>query len=142
LEKNRIFNRNLLITNLQLLNRRLGFVRFLTFRFQEVHCEQTYPGPALEIYIVGEFPLKSEIWRPKLKYLVRIRRLFLSWRLREFHALYPLFAGPGRTKRLFRIVMLMLWWSFVSKIGWRNSGFSHVSTRRLLRSGDKSVIVF
>jgi hypothetical protein len=32
-------------------------------------------GPALEVQIVGEFPLKSKIWRPKPKYLVKIRRL-------------------------------------------------------------------
>ncbi len=54
-------------------------------------------GPALEIQIVGEFPLKSKIERPQLKYLVRIRRLrrpFSPWRLCEFHALYPPSTGP------------------------------------------------
>jgi hypothetical protein len=52
------------------------------------------PGPALEVQIVGEFPLKSKIWHPKPKYLVRIRRL------REFHALYPPSAGPAYCKAL------------------------------------------
>jgi hypothetical protein len=33
-------------------------------------------GPALEIQIVGKFPLKSKIERPQLKYLVRIRPFF------------------------------------------------------------------
>jgi hypothetical protein len=58
-------------------------------------------GPALEIQIVCEFPLKSKIWRPKPEYLVGIRRLFFLWRLREFHALYPPSAGPVIKTALF-----------------------------------------
>jgi hypothetical protein len=47
--------------------------------------------------MVGDFLLKSKLRRPKLKYLVRnrrLRRLFSPWRLREFHALYAPSAGP------------------------------------------------
>jgi hypothetical protein len=64
--------------------------------------ELFFTGPALEIQMVGEFLLKSKIWRLKPKYLVkikRLRRLFPSWRLCEFHALYPPSAGPGSLKR-------------------------------------------
>jgi hypothetical protein len=38
--------------------------------------------------MVGEFLLKTEIGRPKQKYLVKIERLC------KFHALYPPSAGP------------------------------------------------
>jgi hypothetical protein len=43
--------------------------------------EDPNTGPALEVQIEGEFPLKSKIWRPKPKYLVRIR---------AFGAFFPL----------------------------------------------------
>jgi hypothetical protein len=43
----------------------------------------TLAGPALEVQTVGEFSLKSEIWRPKPKYLVTIRRF------RRFFPLAP-----------------------------------------------------
>jgi hypothetical protein len=42
----------------------------------------------LEIQMVGEFLLKTEIGRPKRNYLVKIERL------RKFHALYLPSAGP------------------------------------------------
>ncbi len=53
--------------------------------------------------MVGEFLLKSQIRRPKPKYLVRIRRLrrlLFPWRLREFYALYPPSASPVYNKKL------------------------------------------
>jgi hypothetical protein len=50
------------------------------------------PGSELEIQMVDAFLLKSDIWRSKLWYLVKIRRLLFPWCLREFHALYPPFA--------------------------------------------------
>jgi hypothetical protein len=71
---------------------------FFSMEFLLKHFDEIRAGPALEVQIVGEFPLKSKIWRPKPKYLVRIWRLrcpFFPWRLREIHALYPPSAGPG-----------------------------------------------
>ncbi len=54
-------------------------------QFSHAYLDST--EPALEIQMVGEFLLKSEIGRPKPKYLVWIRLLWcllFLWRLCEF----------------------------------------------------------
>jgi hypothetical protein len=86
-------------------------INSLSKTYTEISQLWLYAGLALDIQMVGEFLLKSKIGRPKLKYLVRnrrLRRLFSPWRLREFHALYPPSAGPGYMNTCFKCGELTL----------------------------------